>query len=187
MKTDIFKSKISNLKLLAGVQALIVFVLAFYIFLNYQNISKFKKEEKIIVVPLSMQGEFWVKDDDFSDGYFTTMMEQIEILYFDQTSSTAARNNRHLLKLVAEKSYTNIKKELKERAGLLKRYPNTVFVFKTNNEVTINRGQHTLTRRGVLIRTGINSKINQEGILFTVNYQITHGLFKITGMKYEKI
>lgn len=170
-------------------KSLLRFVLIAVIFisvLNYTSIQNIKSNERTIIVPLNQSSQFWVSANEASDLYLTNLGLYAVQLWQNYTPSNVEQNFAKLLQIVDAQNYQIIKKMLKAKADVIKRYNRNSYSFR-NTKTMINTKKQEVVILGVRTRFSKSGKKPSEKIELVLGYKIKNATFTITSLKERKL
>jgi len=177
------KENLSDEKSLLRFALLVVIIISV---LNYTSIQSIKSNERNIIVPLNQSSQFWISANGASDLYLTNLGLYAVQLWQNYTPSNAEQNFAKLLEIVDTQNYQTIKKMLKEKASVIKRYNRNSYSFR-KTKTTINTKTQEVIIMGVRTRFSKSGKKPAEKIKLTVGYKIENATFAIISLKEKKL
>ncbi|NYT27884.1 MAG: hypothetical protein H0A76_08300 [Candidatus Thiodubiliella endoseptemdiera] len=154
--------------------------------INYTSIQNIKNNERIVIVPLNQSSQFWVSANEASDLYLTNLGLYATQLWQNYTPANVEQNFAKLLEMVDVQHYPDIKKLLKNKVDLVKRYNRNSYSFR-ETKTQINTKTQKIIVTGVQTRWTKNGKKPAKKIQLIIGYQINNATFSITSLKEKKL
>jgi len=177
------QAKLSDEKSLLRFVLIIVIIISM---INYVSIQSIKNNERNIIVPLNQSSQFWISSNEASELYLTNLGLYIVQLWQNRTPANTEQNFAKLLELVNAQNYPAIKKSLKEKANLIKRYNRNSYSFR-KTKAQINTKTKKIIITGVRSRWTKDGKKPSEKLRLAIDYQINNATFSVTSLIEEKL
>lgn len=177
------KSKLSDEKSLLRFVLITVVIISM---ISYSLVQDAKNNERIVIVPLNQSSQFWISANEASDKYLTNLGLYTVQLWQNYTPANVDQNFAKLLELAAPQYYPSVKKNLKEKASIAKRYNRNSYSFR-KTKVQINTKTQQIIITGVRTRWTKNGKKPSKKIKLLIDYKINNATFSIESLSEKKL